>query len=105
MEDDAPSTTTDKLKMAKGVNRVSFSAEKTGKEKIPKGATILKDDISVNVEQIENGFLICKSHDVKYQEPGSSGNSGYCYYTEKWYSEKNPLSIDTENKELADLFE
>lgn len=98
-------STSTKLKMAKGVNKVSFSAEKTGKEKIPEGAKVLKDDISVNVEQIENGFLICKTHDIKYQEPGNNGNSGYAYYTEKWYSEDNPLSIDTENKELADVFE
>lgn len=98
-----------KLKDAKAnVNSVRFSTD-NGKEKIPEGATILKKDVSVSVEEIENGFIISKSFDVKYLQKDNDGDgdgqTGYAYYTLKWYSEDNPLSINTEDKELADLFD
>lgn len=99
-----------KLKDAKtNINSVRFSTD-NGKEKVPEGATILKKDVSVSVEEIENGFIISKSFDIKYSKSDDDcddcGNgTGYAYYTLKWYSEDNPLSINTEDKELADLFD
>jgi len=33
---------------------------------LPQGATITKKDVSVVVEEIENGFLIRKTYDIKW---------------------------------------
>lgn len=71
---------------------------------LPKGAQIISKDIAVEVEEIENGFLIIKRCEYKYQMPKSS-YSDYKSHTEKWYSEDNPLKINTKDKDLADLFE
>lgn len=83
------------------------SVTKDGKEenKIPSGSKILKKDVNITVEQIENGFVISKTFDVKYQAPKST-NSDYVYYTKKWYSETNPLEINIgKDKSLAEAFE
>lgn len=77
-------------------------------EDLPKGAIVLKNDVSIAVEEIENGFLICKNYDIKYQLPNKDGGSSYpdyLYYTKKYYSEENPLEIRTDDKSLADLFD
>lgn len=73
-----------------------------GKE-IPAGAKILKEDCNITVEEIENGFLISKSYDVRYQVKNSE-HSEYAYYTKKWYSKDNPLTIESSDKSLADVF-
>jgi hypothetical protein len=97
-----------KLKEAKGlgtINSVKFSSEgEDGKDKIPKGATILNTETTVEVEEIENGFIISKRTQIKYQAPGKE-YTDWSYNTKKYYSEDNPLSIDTEDKQLADLFQ
>ncbi len=74
---------------------------------MPKGATIIKKDVSITVEEIENGFLIKKSFDIKYSL-GESNDTSYEYITKKWYSEDNPLSIEVDEDEglsLADKFD
>lgn len=97
-----------KLQEVKGssLKSIRFSDD-NNKEKIPEGAIILKKDVTVNVEEIENGFIICKNYDVKYMMKGKDGdgNTNYAYYTEKYYSEDNPLTINTDDKNLADLFD
>lgn len=97
-----------KLEEAKSggkISNVRFSSDGgDSKDKIPKGAEILNTEHSVDIEEIENGFLICKRTTTKYMAPGKE-YSDYAYNTKKWYSEDNPLSIDTEDKELADMFE
>jgi len=80
-------TETSKGKAA--VNSINFSKGKDDK----------KQDIRVSVEEIKNGFLITKNIEGK----DTKGN--WQYLTEKWYSDSNPLTINTENKPLADLFE
>lgn len=102
---------TSKLKDAKvsgttGVNSVKFSSDKSsdGKSTIPTGSTILKTDVTVDVEEIENGFIISKRTEIKYQAP-SKDYSDWSYNTKKYYSEDNPLTINVEDKELSDMFD
>jgi len=68
---------------------------------LPQGATITKKDVSVVVEEIENGFLIRKTYDIKWTT--SEGNSNYEYFTKTWHSAKNPITIDMpKEKTLAE---
>jgi hypothetical protein len=72
---------------------------------LPEGAEIVKKDVRVNVEEIENGYLICKSFDIKYT---LDGESNWEYYSKKWFSKENPIDIDDDTEEmisLADKFE
>lgn len=80
------------------------SAEFRTKEnkKLPKGAKILSKDTRISVEEIENGYIICKNTDVKYQL-GKENN--YEYITKKWFSKENPLKALEGKKSLADEFE
>ena len=71
------------------------------KDKIPEGAKILEKEVRVEIEEIENGFLICKRYEIKFKV---KDNIDWCYCTKKYYSKEDPLTIDTENKSLADLF-
>lgn len=71
---------------------------------IPKGATILSENITTDVEPIENGFLITKRCETKYKAKGAD-YSDWCYETKKWYSKVDPLTISLDDKTLADAFE
>ena len=66
---------------------------------LPKGAKILSKDVSVTVEEIENGYLVCKSTEVKYEY---EKRTDYSYNTKKYYSKENPLDINLDNLSLAD---
>lgn len=82
------------------------NASYTSKEShgMPDKKNIIKKDTSINVEEIENGFLITKSCDIKYKN--EDGNTDYLYITKKIFSEKNPLKIEEpeDNTYLADQF-
>ena len=73
------------------LTRATFKQKEV--DTLPKGAKILSKDVSVTVEEIENGFLVSKSTEVKYQY---DGRTDYSYNTKKYYSETNPLEIDME---------
>lgn len=82
-----------------------LKSKEEGKEKIPKDATITSKEVSVTVEEIENGFLIIKRCDIRYKQKGKDYND-YHDYTEKTFSETNPFKpIIEEDKELADFFD
>lgn len=66
---------------------------------IPKGVKILSKDVSVTVEEIENGYLVSKSTEVKYEY---EKKTDYSYNTKKYYSKENPLDINLDNLSLAD---
>ena len=71
---------------------------------LPKGAKIIKNTTSLNVEEIENGYLITKSSDISYKV---GDKQDYCYHTKKFFSKENPLESYMENfkeKSLADNF-
>lgn len=69
--------------------------------KLPKGATIIKKDVNLSVEEIENGFLLRKSYDIKWSN--AEGDSNYEYFSKSWFSEENPITVNMpEEKSLAD---
>lgn len=80
------------------------TSSKEQSKTLPAGAKVLKETANINVEEIENGFLISKSFDIQYQPKGSD-HSDWLYYTKKWYSKTNPLSIQANDKSLSDVFE
>lgn len=88
-----------------GVNSIKFSSDgEDGKEKIPTGAEILNTQVTVDIEEIENGFIISKRTETKYMAPKKE-YADWAYITKKYYSETNPLTINVEDKELADMFD
>ena len=68
-------------------------------DSIPSGAKILKKDTSVSVEEIENGYLICKNIEVKYEW---DKRTDYSYTTKKYFSKENPLEFNLDGISLAD---
>ena len=72
------------------------------KEGVQTGAKILHKSVNTSTEQIENGYLITKSYDIKYQD--AKGQSDYAYYTKKWYSKEDPLEIKIKDSALAEAF-
>jgi len=84
---------------------VSYTEKSSAEEKkegVPPGATILQKTINTTTEEIENGFLITKSYDIKYES--KKGETGWAYYTKKWYSKEDPLEIKLKDTALADEF-
>ena len=85
------------------LTRASFKAKEV--DTIPAKAKVLSKDVSLTVEEIENGFLISKSTEIKYQ---TDGRTDYSYQTKKWYSDSNPLEIDEskfKDKSLAQMLD
>lgn len=71
---------------------------------IPKGASILSQNITTDVKEIENGYLITKRTETRYRLNKDSGTD-YHYEDRSWYSKEDPLTINTKDKALADAFE
>lgn len=89
--------------MAEALSRATFKKKEI--DNIPKGAKILSKDTSITVEEIENGFLVSKSIEAKYQ---TEKGTDYSYTTKKYFAKENPLEIDMEKfgeKTLADNFD
>lgn len=80
------------------LNRATFKSKEDNK--IPSGE-ILKKETRLEVEEIENGFLVVKSAEVKYID--ENGNIQWHYPCKKYFSKTNPLKI--EEKSLADKFD
>lgn len=80
---------------------------KNEQKKIPAGAEIISNSERIQVEKIENGYILRKSKDVQYKAMGSE-HSDYIYIEKKWYSKENPMSIkidtDDDDGDLADNF-
>ena len=70
--------------------------------KLPKGGTVIRKSANISVREIENGFILRKSYDIKWQD--SKGEDHYEYFTKEFYSEENPVTIiqPEEEKSLAD---
>lgn len=78
---------------------VSFEGK--DKSKLPEGASVIKKEVRINVKEIENGFILRKSFDIKYT---LGENTDWLYYTKEVYSEENPIQIK-EDKMLAEYFD
>lgn len=75
--------------------------------RMPKGAKILSKSTRVEVEEIENGFLLTKCYDIKYEYTSGTEKetrTDYLYFSKKWYSKTDPLEIKLDEKSLADEF-
>lgn len=83
---------------------VKMTLKKDNKIVLPAGSTILSKSVDVDVEEIENGYLITKRTEVKYQAKGKE-YSDYTSCCKKYYTKECPIKTDNKNKELADLFE
>lgn len=86
-----------------GKKRLSIESKATFS--LPEGATILKKDVDMTVEEIENGYIIIKRFEIKYQIAG--GDTDWQYFTKKWFTKDNPVEIDesvAEDIDLADKF-
>jgi len=88
--------------MKESLNAVSIEKESNTGKGVPEGAEILLKETRIRVRKIENGYIIVKSSDVKYQE--SEGNTSWAYITKEFYSKADPLEIKLKNKSLADDF-
>lgn len=90
-------------KLRKSVN-TRVSIDNNDNRMPPKGAIILEKNTSTSTEEIENGFLITKSVDGRYKTK-KDGDSNWFNYSKKWYSKTDPLTIDIDDKSLADAFD
>jgi len=76
------------------------SYESKEKASIPKGAKILKKEVRIAIREIENGFILRKSFDIKYSV---DDKTDYTYFSKETYYKENPVQID--DKMLADYFD
>ena len=84
--------------MGELINSARLESKKTFS--LPEGATITKKDCSINVEEIENGYILRKSYDIKWVN--EEGESQYEYFTRSWFSKTNPITVNMPTKSLAD---
>ena len=71
---------------------------------VPKGAEIVSENVSTDVEQIENGFLITKRTEIRWKTKGMNYPE-YSYENKKYFSKTDPLTINVKDKGLAEAFE
>ena len=80
------------------LSRATFRSKE--ENKVPSGCEILKKETRLEVEEIENGFLITKRAEIKYLD--KKGETKWCYPCKKYFCKTNPLKI--EEKSLAEKF-
>ena len=61
---------------------------------IPPGVEILKKESKLEIEEIENGFLLTKNAEIQYVD--KNGDIQWIYPCKKYFSKTNPLSIKEE---------
>lgn len=89
-------------------NEVSIRKVQKEDKELPAGAKILSKESRITVEEIENGFLITKTTDVRYTlGSGKETHTEYAYLTKKAYSKEDPyeVKVNTKDKSLADIFQ
>jgi hypothetical protein len=77
-----------------------ISYEDKENKTLPKGAEIVKKRCDISIREIENGFLMRKSYDIKYT---LDEQTDWLYYTEETYYKTDPTA-PKEKMMLADLF-
>lgn len=83
----------------------SYKIKSKEQPKLPKGAKVIKKTSNINIEEIENGYLLCKSVDIEYSTgEGKDQRTQWMYYTKKYFSKECPIKMTVE-KELAEAFE
>ena len=83
----------------------SYKMKSKESPKLPKGAKVIKKTHNITIEEIENGYLLCKSCDIEYSTgEGANQRTQWMYYTKKYFSKECPIKMSVE-KELADAFD
>lgn len=91
------------------MGKEDVSIRKVSKEqrKLPAGARVLSKEISTRVEEIENGYLVCKNIEYRYETgSGKDTRTDWLSINKRWYTKEDPLeiTINTKDKSLADSF-
>lgn len=83
----------------KAIESANFESKQNFK--LPEGATVIKNSHTISIREIENGFILRKSYDIKWK---LGDDSNYEYFNKEWWSKENPLKITMpkEEKSLAD---
>lgn len=83
----------------KSIESAEFESKK--QFALPEGALVTRNSHTISVREIENGFILRKSYDIKYT---LGDDSNYEYFSKEWWSKENPLTITMpkEEKSLAD---
>ena len=85
--------------MAELINTARLESKKTFT--LPEGATITRKDVSLCVEEIENGYILRKNYDIKWVN--EEGENQYDYFSRSWFSKENPIKVTMpKEKSLAD---
>lgn len=74
---------------------------KEATKKLPAGAEVVSTSKTVEVEEIENGFLVTTREEIKYRKKGQEYHD-WMNNTTKYYSKEDPF-VETD-KQLADIF-
>lgn len=82
------------------MNTKEISYKSKESKTLPQGAKILKKRCDISIREIENGYIMRKSYDIKYS---LNDNTDYFYYTEETYYKTDPTAAK-EKMMLADLF-
>jgi hypothetical protein len=68
---------------------------------VPKGAKILRKETRTTVRKIENGFIVSKNIEVRYQV--GKDNTDWHHETKEWFSAKDPMKITISKNSLEDF--
>lgn len=87
--------------MEKEISNVEMVSKKNFK--LPEGAEIIKKRYNLTVREIENGFIVVKDCSIDYR---INDRNEYEHFSKEWYSKKNPIKIEGEekNKYISDSF-
>ena len=85
---------------------ISITKHEKEQKSLPKGAKVLSKTTNTRVEEIENGFLLVKETDYRYETgTGDKRSTDWMSITKKWYSEEDPVKITVNDTSLADSFD
>lgn len=92
----------------KKVSSTTTVSMESKQEKPPAGAILKEQSIRTETEEIENGWLVTKSYSGYYwrnkEEQKGDSYGSYFNYCKKWFSKEDPLTIEVNDKSLAEAF-
>ena len=75
-------------------NRSFSFREKRPYESVPEGAKILSKNVSVDVREIDNGYIKCTNTEIHYSiQEGDDVNDRWCYNSDEFYYSEKPMDI------------
>lgn len=86
------------------IRETEDTSENMYSDKAPtKGDKILSRETRTETEEIDNGWLVIKTTEVRYRSKNGEGTKYYSK-TDKAFSDKEPFLKEDDGKELADFF-